>query len=113
MTRRVPEIERAGHRKLKVAVTPPPREIPCPDFHALLGPESGAVALAEWNRVTPLLQRMGSATAIDAYLLREYAVCFARTQACEEQITREGLMVKGQREGSMVKHPLVSVSNAY
>jgi P27 family predicted phage terminase small subunit len=114
MTRRVPDGQmRAGHRKLKVAPAPPPREIPLPDFVRLLGTESGPIALAEWQRVVPLLRKMGSASALDAYLLREYCVCFARTLAAEEQITREGLMVAGQRAGSMVKHPLVSVSNAY
>ena len=114
MTRRVQnEVERSGHRKPKEAVAPPPRAIPVPDFHTLLGPESGAVALAEWQRVVPLLTKMGSASAIDAYLLREYCVCFARTQACEELITAQGLMVTGQRQGSLVKNPLVSVSCAY
>jgi P27 family predicted phage terminase small subunit len=98
---------------LKEAVAPPPRAIPVPNFHTLLGPESGAVALAEWNRIVPILQRMGSASAIDAYLLREYCVCFARTEACEEQLSREGLLIDGQREGTKVRHPLTTVSNTY
>ena len=113
MSRRVPENERAGHRRLKVAPAPPAKAIPEPDFHKLLGPESGPVALAEWRRIVPLLQKMGSATAIDAYLLREYCVCFARCEACEEQLTREGLLIDGQRAGTKVRHPLTTVSNSY
>ena len=114
MTRRAKsEIERAGHRKLKVAVTPPPREIPVPDFFSILGDESGAVALAEWQRIVPALQKMGSACSIDTYLLREYCVCFVRTVECETQITKDGVLVDGQREGTKVRHPLVTVSNSY
>jgi P27 family predicted phage terminase small subunit len=84
-----------------------------PDFHRLLGAEWGPVAVAEWGRIVPLLQRMGAASAVDAFLLREYVLCYVRCQQCEEQLTREGLLIDGQRAGTKVRHPLTTVSNSY
>ena len=114
LPRKVPDIERAGLTKpLKEAVAPPPREIPVPDFFALLGDDSGAVALAEFNRIVPQLAKMGAAASVDALLLREYCICWARLAAIERQITREGMMVKGRGEGAFVKHPLIAAGNSY
>lgn len=112
-THRAPEMARAGHRRLKVADPPPPQAIPVPDFAELLGPEWGAVATEEWARVVPVLERMGSAHAVDVFLLREYCVCFARLVQIETLITEEGLVVPGQREGAFIKNPVCTLGNAY
>jgi P27 family predicted phage terminase small subunit len=113
MSRRVQdENVRAGHRKLKVAPPPSSREIPCPDYVTLLGPADGAVALAEFQRLAPMLRRMGSVTAIDANVLGDYCTCFARLAAVEATLTSEGLVVEG-RADTKVKNPLVAVASSY
>lgn len=112
MSRRVPENQRAGHRKLKVAPAPSLREIPRPDYVALFGPRDGAVALAEFERLTPLLRRMGSATVIDSNVIGDYCLCHARLQAIEATMTAEGLLVTG-RADTKVKNPLVAIATSY
>jgi P27 family predicted phage terminase small subunit len=51
------------------------------------------VARAEWNRIAPMLERMGVLTEADGPALAMYCEAFARAAAAERSIQKQGLMV--------------------
>lgn len=51
------------------------------------------LAKIEWKRVVFLLQERGILSHLDAAAIQDYALCAARVQECEADITAQGLMV--------------------
>jgi len=83
---------------------PPPI---APEMPAWLAPE----AKREWERVAPVLERLGLLTALDRAALAIYCQAWARYVDAEAQIAKDGALVPGHR-GVMRKHPLLLVLNA-
>jgi P27 family predicted phage terminase small subunit len=51
-------------------------------------------ARAEWRRVVPVLDTLGLLTQVDALVLADYCVCWARLVQCERALSIEGLVVE-------------------
>lgn len=56
-----------------------------------------AVASLEWSRVVPALLHTAGLTDVDSTVLRDYCVCVARIDQCERALSRDGLMMHGER----------------
>jgi P27 family predicted phage terminase small subunit len=89
--------------KRAIPKTPqPPTQTPIePDWAALVpGDDHEDVirlretASAEWNRVVPVLDQLGLLTALDAPILTDYALCWARLVQCERALAEDGLLVE-------------------
>jgi P27 family predicted phage terminase small subunit len=66
-------------------------------------------ALIEWARCAPLLQSAGVLTSIDRTALKAMCVCYARWMEAEQQVRKQGCVVKGST-GSLVMNPYVRVA---
>lgn len=51
-------------------------------------------ASEEWNRIVPVLDRLGLLTALEAPLLADYAICWGRLVQCERALAEDGLLVE-------------------
>ncbi len=74
-----------GHRVLNKNEMQPDRV--APEIPSWLDPE----ALAEWERVTPVLLQLGVLTEIDRTALSAYCMAYSRWVQCEEIISAKGL----------------------
>lgn len=72
---------------------------------------SRARAAEEWNRVVPVLKASVGVGNPDYSTVLDLCVCVARLDWCEAQISREGLIVMGQR--GPCKNPLTTIATAY
>jgi P27 family predicted phage terminase small subunit len=101
-----------GHRtkeQLRLGLQLPPGAPPEPDWTARFGPVRGNAELTaqarrcrerarrEWRLVVPVLDAMGMLSVVDAAVLEDWATCVARLDQCEREVTRRGLVVKGER----------------
>jgi P27 family predicted phage terminase small subunit len=105
-----------GHRtrkQLERGLRLPPAAPPEPDWTDTFGPVRGSSADArrlnaaatrararareEWRRVVPVLDAMGMLSAVDAVALEDWCACVARLEQCEREVTRLGLVIKGER----------------
>lgn len=64
-----------------------------------------AEAQAEWDRIVPLLEEMGILTVVDRALLLRYCKAWAEYLELDDQVSRTGRLVKGQK-GEYVRNPL-------
>lgn len=90
--------------KLKVPASLP-RE---PDWTRVLpdDPEAQVSAAAEWAETVPPLHKLGILSGpLDVRVLIEYCTIVARIEACERDISVNGLTVRGQYPGVMVRNP--------
>jgi P27 family predicted phage terminase small subunit len=55
------------------------------------------VARREWRRVAPVLKHTAGLADVDTNLLHDYCVCVARIDQCERALSREGLLLLGER----------------
>lgn len=55
------------------------------------------VARREWRRVAPVLKHSAGLADVDANLLHDYCVCVARIDQCERSLSRDGLLLLGER----------------
>ena len=62
------------------------------------------IALAEWNRVAPLLLKLGTLTDADGDALATYCETIERYKKCQAQLDREGMTVATTQGTSA--HPL-------
>jgi len=69
------------------------------------------VAVAEWDRVVPVLTLMAGLHAVDWSTVVDYCVCVARLHCCEYQLSVEGLVTMGQR--GPCRNPLTTVATQY
>jgi len=68
-------------------------------------------ALQEWQRIAPILEKLGLLSQVDKMALAAYCAAVARLWQAEEQLKIEGLTVTNER-GRRIKNPLVDVANA-
>lgn len=68
-------------------------------------------AAAEWARVVPVLQASIGLAAVDFSLVVDMCLCVARLEWCEHEISREGLIVMGQR--GACKNPMTTIAGQY
>src|SRR5689334_12400495 len=54
-------------------------------------------AKKEWARVSEALDELGLLTHLDRAALADYCLCWARLQECEDDITKRGVLVDGDR----------------
>jgi P27 family predicted phage terminase small subunit len=94
-----------GKRKLNAREPRPVIGIPeCP-------PHLDAVARQEWDRVAPLLIRVGCITPLDRAALVCYCQAWSRLVDAEQNLIKFGKVVKTPR-GYPVQNPYLSISNA-
>jgi len=71
-------------------------------------------AQEEWDRVVPLLDKMGVLSELDRVALADYCLCVARVAQIEASIDEKGVMIKGRnRGGGIVKNPLFTTVRQY
>lgn len=70
-----------------------------------------ARAAAEWARIVPVLVKTVGLGVIDYSLVVDYCVTRARLDWCELQLSRDGLVVMGQR--GLCRNPLTTVASQY
>lgn len=68
-------------------------------------------AAAEWARVVPVLQASIGLAAVDYSVVVDMCICVARLEWCEHEISREGLVVMGQR--GPCKNPMTTIAGQY
>ena len=90
-----------------------PRE---PDWREWVGATEAGKKLAtrardEWRRVVPELETAGTLSVVDRSMIADYCVTIAQIQVWSQQITREGAVQAGSRDGSLAKHPLTTPLN--
>jgi P27 family predicted phage terminase small subunit len=56
-----------------------------------------AIASREWQRIVPVLRRSTGLGDVDASTLHDYCVCVARIDQCERTLSRQGLLMEGER----------------
>jgi P27 family predicted phage terminase small subunit len=87
-----------GHRPIPDAPKPPPVAPRQPSWvKHLPGADVADVRKAaadEWKRVVPVLDHLGLLSTIDAALLTDYCLCWARLVQCERALSTEGLVVE-------------------
>lgn len=67
-------------------------------------------ALNEWNRVTPILERLGLLSDLDVMELAAYCQCVDRWRKAEEKIKDEG-MTDTTSNGNVIQSPYVGIAN--
>lgn len=109
-------------KPLREGVKLPPADLGEPDwldtFPTVPDPEQRAVntrcrevARREWRRVVPVLELTAGLAAVDAQLLLDYCICVARIDQCERALSREGLLMLGER--GWQKHGATTVVGQY
>jgi P27 family predicted phage terminase small subunit len=98
-----------GKRPIRQGVKVPPADLVEPDWSALFPSVRGNASLtgestrcrnlarAEWRRVVPVLKVSAGLTAVDLTVLTDYCVCVARIDQCERRLSRDGLLLLGER----------------
>jgi P27 family predicted phage terminase small subunit len=67
-------------------------------------------AVAEWNRLAPVLHGLGLLTEIDGDALATYCHTWARWREAERNIQKYGMVIKG-KGGYPIISPFVAVAN--
>jgi P27 family predicted phage terminase small subunit len=89
-----------GKRPIPDAPKPPPIAPREPDWARVLRGGDEQVlqarrdARTEWRRVVPVLDALGLLAQVDALVLTDYAVCWARLVQCERALSTQGLLVE-------------------
>lgn len=94
-----------GHKKVKDSLKLPPAELVEPDWSETFVPSDEddesercrVVASREWARVVPVLKVSAGLAAVDSTLVHDYCVCVARIDQCERELSRNGLLMMGER----------------
>ncbi len=92
-----------GKRKLKDSPNPS-SEIPPRPEHL------NAEAAAEWDRVAPLLMKLGLLSNLDRANLAAYCLAWARWVEAEKELEKTGTVVKSPN-GYPIQNPYLSVAN--
>lgn len=67
-------------------------------------------AKEEWERITPILERLGLLSDMDASELCFYCQCFGRAKEAEEKIRNSGFLIK-TTNGNVIQNPLIGIAN--
>lgn len=94
-----------GHRPVKESVVLPPAVLSEPDWSETFltsGDQDETdrlrlIASTEWRRVVPVLTVSAGLGDVDRNVLHDYCVCVARIDQCERSLSRDGLMMRGER----------------
>lgn len=101
-----------GHRtkgQLRRGLRLPRGAPPEPNWTSRFGPVRGNAELTaaarrcrerareEWRRVVPALDAVRLLAPVDLVVLEDWCTCVARLDQCEREVTRLGLVVKGER----------------
>lgn len=97
-----------GKRSINEGVKLPPAELEEPDWletfpavsdktQQAVNRRSREVCRREWSRVVPVLKHTAGLAAVDAAALHDYCVCVARIDQCERDLSRNGLLMQGER----------------
>jgi len=95
-----------GHRPLNAHEAKVRIVVPDPPEMLTANPE----ALAEWNRVTPLLAEVGLIAKLDRAIIAGYCMAWSRWIDCEKMLVTTGLIVKAPN-GYPMYSPYFSASN--
>ncbi len=68
-------------------------------------------ASEEWRRVVPVLTKSVGLGDPDYSVLVDMCICVARLEWCEHELSREGLVVMGQR--GPAKNPITTIAGQY
>jgi P27 family predicted phage terminase small subunit len=69
------------------------------------------LARAEWLAIVPVLAAQGILSQVDGTVLADHCVVAARIALCEQDITRHGVWVEGERGAQ--KNPSTTAANQY
>ncbi|BEP14802.1 phage terminase small subunit P27 family [Acidothermaceae bacterium B102] len=94
-----------GQRPLNNDPVPPEGELVPPAYWAESDPE----ALAEWERVLPILIKMRLATVADRTALIGYCEQWSLYLTANELVRSQGLLIVGQK-GNDVRNPAVQIA---
>ena len=68
------------------------------------------LALKEWKRITPELEKLGLLSNIDRFLLAAYCQAYGRWKEAEEGVKGGGFVIITQ-SGNIIQNPLLGVAN--
>lgn len=93
-----------GRRPVKEGMKLPPSEVVEPDWSQVFPEREDSetvrlreVAAREWSRVVPVLQTTAGLGSVDVTVLTDYCVCVARIDQGERSLTRDGVLMEGER----------------
>lgn len=97
-----------GKRPIEEGLKLPPAELEEPDWQETfpvvkdkglqaINRRAREVARREWRRVVPVLKYTAGLADVDAAALHDYCVCVARIDQCEREISRNGMLMMGER----------------
>lgn len=93
---------------------PMPEDEPTPDVGRPSPPEElvkRADALAEWNRVVPVLEQLGLLTKIDRAALSGYCMAYARWIEAERELSKSDALIVKTKTGYPMQNPLIGIAN--
>lgn len=93
-------------QKCRLNKNEPEPEIKIPDPPDFLD----SAALEEWNRVTPILKRLGLISELDSMELAAYCQCFSRWRTAEQKLLELGL-TETTSNGNNIQSPYVGIAN--
>ncbi|WP_405560696.1 phage terminase small subunit P27 family [Streptomyces sp. NBC_01180] len=106
-----------GKRPIVPGVVTPPAELEEPDWKLTFTGADAAnkrcrsVASAEWTRVVPVLKYTAGIGDVDTAVITDYCICVARIDQCEREISRNGLLMQGER--GMQKNGATTIVGQY
>lgn len=107
-----------GHQKQRDLLVLPPGDLPEPvwsatftDSEAETNARLREVASREWMRVVPILKVSAGVSDVDTQVLHDYCVCIARIDQCERELSRDGLVRRGER--GWQKNPHTTIVGQY
>ncbi|WP_214327859.1 phage terminase small subunit P27 family [Nonomuraea sediminis] len=97
-----------GKRPIKQGVAVPPGDLAEPDWSEVFPASRNRVvrgenirarniARREWRRIVPVLTKTAGLGDVDATVLLDYCRCVARLDQCERTISRDGMLMYGER----------------
>ena len=95
-----------GRRRLPKNEPKPAPGVPLPPASVL----EDQIALLEWNRIVPMLLKMGVLAKVHMAALAAYCNSFSQWQRAEEAIRKHGTFFSNDK-GDVKKHPAVTIGN--
>lgn len=97
-----------GKRPIEEGLKLPPAELEEPNWQETfptvkskslqeINRRAREVARREWRRVVPVLKYTAGLADVDAAALHDYCVCVARIDQCEREISKNGMLLLGER----------------
>ncbi|WP_246450922.1 phage terminase small subunit P27 family [Allostreptomyces psammosilenae] len=92
-----------GKRPINPGVVVPPGDLVEPDWKQTFRGSDAEnrrcreVASEEWRRIVPVLEYTAGIGDVDTATLKDYCICVARIDQCEREISKNGLLMQGER----------------